>query len=308
MPRASRIFWRKSKTRSRETMETAAPDRTGLVLVDKPAGMTSHDAVAIVRRALRTRRVGHTGTLDPFATGLLVVLVGRGTRLIPYVDGEPKVYEATIRFGAETDTDDLTGETTRQAGPPNDTAIAEAIARLSGEIDQTPPSYSAKKVGGVRAYDAARRGSALSLAAVRVMVHKWELLDRSGADMRVRITCGRGTYIRALARDLGRFADSAAHLTTLRRTKSGPFDVRDAVSVDDIRTGKIDVRPLITGVPSLPAQRLEASDVRRALHGNTVAARVDGPRVALVDDQETLIAVADRVGGDLHPALVLRDA
>jgi tRNA pseudouridine55 synthase len=141
-------------------METSRADLAGLVLVDKPAGMTSHDAVAIVRRALKTRRVGHTGTLDPFATGLLVVLVGRGTRLIPYVDGEPKVYEATIRFGAETDTDDLTGDVVREADPPSDVAIAEAIERLTGDIDQVPPAYSAKKVDGVRAYDAARRGSA----------------------------------------------------------------------------------------------------------------------------------------------------
>jgi len=289
-------------------METPAPDLAGLVLVDKPAGMTSHDAVAIVRRALGTRRVGHTGTLDPFATGLLVVLVGRGTRLIPYVDGEPKVYEATIRFGVETDTDDLTGQATRQASPPTDVAIAEAIERLTGDLDQLPPAYSAKKVDGVRAYDAARRGAALTLTPSRVTVHEWNVLGRDGPNLRVRIACGAGTYIRALARDVGRHADSAAHLAELRRVKSGPFDVRDAVSIEAIRGGNIAVRPLVTGVPSLPAQRLEGSDVRRALHGNTVAARVDGARVALLDDQETLIAVADRVGGDLHPALVLRDA
>lgn len=289
-------------------MEKAAPDLAGLVLVDKPAGMTSHDAVAIVRRALKTRRVGHTGTLDPFATGLLVVLVGRGTRLIPYVDGEPKVYEATIRFGSETDTDDLTGTTTREAPPPSDVAIAKGIARLTGEIDQLPPAYSAKKVDGVRAYDAARRGSALTLAPARVTVNEWCVLAREGSDLRVRITCGGGTYIRALARDLGRSAESAAHLAQLRRLKSGPFDVADAVPIDMVRSGAIRVQPLLTGVPSLPAQRLEPADLRRALHGNVVPARVEGARVALLDDQETLIAVAERVGGDLHPALVLRDA
>ena len=289
-------------------METSRADLAGLVLVDKPAGMTSHDAVAIVRRALKTRRVGHTGTLDPFATGLLVVLVGRGTRLIPYIDGEPKVYEATIRFGAETDTDDLTGNVVREAGPPSDIAIAEAIERLTGDIDQVPPAYSAKKVDGVRAYDAARRGSALTLASTRVVVHAWTLLGRAGVDLRVRIVCGGGTYIRALARDLGRYADSAAHLAELRRVKSGPFDVADAVPVDEVRAGRVSVRPLLSGVPSLPAQRLETGELRRALHGNSVTARVSGSRVALLDDQETLIAVADRVGDDLHPALVLRDA
>jgi len=289
-------------------METSSPDLTGLVLVDKPAGMTSHDGVAIVRRALKTRRVGHTGTLDPFATGLLVVLVGRGTRLIPYVDGEPKVYEATIRLGAETDTDDLTGEVVRAAPLPTDAAITEAMARLTGEIDQVPPAYSAKKIDGVRAYDAARRGAALSLAPTRVSVHQWTELGRENDALRVRITCGGGTYIRALARDLGRLAGSAAHLAELRRVKSGPFDVKDAASIDAIRAGQISVRPLLTGVASLPAQRLETTELRRALHGNSVAARVSGARVALLDDHETLIAVADRVGDDLHPALVLRDA
>jgi len=288
--------------------ETSTPDLAGLVLVDKPAGMTSHDAVAIVRRALKTRRVGHTGTLDPFATGLLVVLVGRGTRLIPYVDGEPKVYEAVIRFGAETDTDDLTGEVVREAAPPSDTAVAAAIERLTGEIDQIPPAYSAKKVDGVRAYDAARRGSALELAPSRVSVQAWTLQGRAGSDLRVRITCGGGTYIRALARDLGRSSQSAAHLAELRRVKSGPFEVSDASPIEAIRMGHVSIRPLLTGVASLPAQRLETADLRRALHGNSVAARVSGPRVALLDDQETLIAVADRVGDDLHPALVLRDA
>lgn len=289
-------------------METITPDLSGLVLVDKPAGMTSHDAVAIVRRAAKTRRVGHTGTLDPFATGLLVVLIGRGTRLIPYVDGEPKVYEATIRFGSETDTDDRTGQITREAPAPSEQAITDAVQRLTGEIDQMPPAYSAKKVEGVRAYDAARRGSPLTLSPARVSVHEWAILGRTDADLRVRIACGGGTYIRALARDLGRLADSAAHLLELRRVSSGPFDVKDAIGIDAIRSSHLAVKPLLTGVPSLPAQRLETGELRRALHGNTVSARVGGARVALLDDQETLIAVADRVGDDLHPALVLRDA
>src|SRR5262249_6110444 len=153
----------------------------------------------------RTRRVGHTGTLDPFATGLLVVLIGRGTRLIPYVEGEPKVYLARIRFGAEMDSDDLTGVVVREAPAPDDIAIAEGIARRTGTIAQVPPAYSAKQVGGRRAYDAARKGTPLELAPSRVTVNAWELVGREGGDLTVRITCGPGTYIRALARDLGRF-------------------------------------------------------------------------------------------------------
>ena len=195
-------------------MVIPAPDGGGLLLVDKPAGMTSHDVVAIVRRATQSRRVGHTGTLDPFATGLLVVLVGRGTRLIPYIDGEPKVYEAVIRFGAETDTDDGTGVVTRTSAVPSNVAIAEGIARLTGEIDQVPPAYSAKKVDGTRAYDAARRGEALDLKSSRVTVHQWALMAQSETELTARITCSGGTYVRALARDLGRYTGSAARMRT----------------------------------------------------------------------------------------------
>ena len=279
-----------------------------MLLVDKPAGMTSHDVVAIVRRAAKSRRVGHTGTLDPFATGLLVVLVGRGTRLIPYVDGEPKVYEAVVRFGTETDTDDATGAVTRNAPVPTNVAIAEGIARLTGEIDQMPPAYSAKKVDGTRAYDAARRGLALELKTSRVIVHDWVLLGQTETELSARITCSGGTYVRALARDLGRIAGSAAHLSALRRIRSGPFSVTEAVTLDQLRNGLLPLRPLRTGVSSLPTQRLDANELERVVHGNTIAARAAGQRVALLDDEETLIAVAERAEDGLHPALVLRDA
>jgi len=264
--------------------------------------------VAIVRRATHSRRVGHTGTLDPFATGLLVVLVGRGTRLIPYIDGEPKVYEATFRFGAETDTDDRTGTVTREAELPRDASIAEGIARLTGEIDQMPPAYSAKKVDGTRSYDAARRGMSLDLKSSRVTVHEWGLIRRTDDEVTARITCSGGTYVRALARDLGRYTDSAAHLSALRRLRSGPFDVADAVTLDQVRSDVLPLRSLRSGVPSLPTQRVDATELRRVVHGNAIAARTPGPRVALLDDEETLIAVAERAADELRPALVLRDA
>jgi tRNA pseudouridine55 synthase len=289
-------------------METPRTDAGGVLLVDKPAGLTSHDVVAIVRRASGSRRVGHTGTLDPFATGLLVVLIGRGTRLIPYIEGEPKVYEAVIRFGSETDTDDSTGQTTIEAATPTDDAVAAGIATLIGEIDQVPPSYSAKQVDGRRAYDAARRGAALELEPVRVTVHDWTVLARRGNELAVRITCGGGTYIRALARDLGRLAGSAAHLGELRRTRNGPFVVDDAVTLDDLKAGHVPLRPLRSAIPSLPTQRLAAGERARVVHGNAIAARVDAGRVALVDDEETLIAVADRFENELRPVLVLCDA
>src|SRR6478672_10169047 len=151
----------------------------GLLLVDKPAGVTSHDVVNDARRALQTRRIGHAGTLDPFATGLLVLLVGHATRLLPYLNGEPKVYQATIAFGAETDTDDVTGSVTRTAELPDVSRVREAMHSLTGEIDQTPPAVSAKQVEGRRAYAAASRGESLALAPVRVAVHRWDVRELS---------------------------------------------------------------------------------------------------------------------------------
>src|SRR5438034_1814806 len=175
-------------------MDTATAT-DGLLLVDKPAGVTSHDVVAIARRALGVKRVGHTGTLDPFATGLLVLLVGRGTRLVPYADTEPKVYDATIALGAETDTDDATGAVTRRAPLPRDAAMHEAIARLTGPIDQVPPAYSAKHVDGERAYSRARAGDPVTLEPVRVTVHAWSDVSITAGELRARITCGGGTYV-----------------------------------------------------------------------------------------------------------------
>lgn len=288
-------------------METPTAEASGLLLVDKPAGITSHDVVAIVRRAVASRRVGHAGTLDPFATGLLVVLTGRGTRLIPYIDGEPKVYDATIRFGIETDTDDSTGTSVRESEPPNDADIDAAVARLTGEIDQIPPAYSAKQVSGVRAYAAARRGAALELQPARVTVHGWRLTGRIGPDLGARITCSGGTYVRALARDLGRLSNSAAHLSALRRTRSGPFAIEDAVTVPVLRAGSVHLRPLRDAIPSLPTQQLDGAELTRVLHGNAVEARTAGARVGLVDHDDALVAIAIRDGDELRPKLVLRD-
>ncbi len=290
-------------------MGTATPDVGGLLLVDKPASITSHDVVAIVRRVVGSQRVGHTGTLDPFATGLLVVLISRGTRLIPYIDGEPKVYDATIRFGAETDTDDATGETIRESEVPDDRAIEVAVAQLTGAIDQVPPSYSAKKVAGTRAYAAARRGVALDLDPSRITVHRWELGSRVGADLAARITCSGGTYIRALARDLGRLTNSAAHLATLRRVQSGCFLVDDACTLAQLRAGDFKMQPLRDAIPSIPTRRLAEPELTRVLHGNAIVANGEplASRVALIDDEKALVAIAEREGDALRPKLVLRD-
>ncbi len=206
--------------------------------------MTSHDVVQQVRRIYAERSIGHLGTLDPFATGLLVLLLGRATRLANFLDMEPKVYEAVIAFGAETDTDDSTGTVIRRMPPPAEAAIREAVRSLTGTISQVPPAYSAKSVDGTRAYDAARRGEPLELQPVHVTVHNWEIRGIQSASLAATVTCSGGTYIRALARDLGRLTSSAAHLGALRRTRVGSFDVADAATLDRLADDRPRVRTL----------------------------------------------------------------
>jgi tRNA pseudouridine55 synthase len=270
--------------------------------------MTSHDVVLAARRGVGESRVGHAGTLDPFATGLLVLLLGRATRLLPYLDGEPKVYEATIEFGRETETDDLHGATRRDAEVPGDAAVSAAIAQLTGAIEQVPPSYSAKRVGGRRAYAAARAGVALELPPVRVHVFEWRDLARDGPTLRATIVCGGGTYIRALARDLGRLTGSAAHLTALRRVRSGAFRVEDAVDLDAVRDGRATVRPALDALPSIPHVVLDPADAERVLRGVPVPRAGDPvPRVALVDARSgALLALAEPVGSSWQPRVVMR--
>jgi tRNA pseudouridine55 synthase len=229
------------------TTDRSSDDRPavqGLLLVDKPAGMTSHDVVQHVRRIYGERSIGHLGTLDPFATGLLVLLIGRATRLATFLDTEPKVYDATIGFGSETDTDDGTGTVIRTAAPPNESAIRAAVTSLTGRISQIPPAYSAKSVDGTRAYDAARRGTPLDLPAVEVTVHSWDIRELRSESLSAVITCSGGTYIRALARDLGRLTASAAHLSSLRRTRVGEFHVDDAATLESLGAHPARVRPL----------------------------------------------------------------
>lgn len=228
--------------KAQEADPAGGPD--GLLLIDKPAGLTSHDVVLIARRAYGQRSIGHLGTLDPFATGLLVLLLGRSTRLANFLDIEPKVYEAVIRFGSETDTDDSTGAVTRTAPLPAKGKIRDAVASLTGTIQQTPPDYSAKSVDGTRAYKAARSGAPLDLAPVAVTVHKWELGEQTADSLAATITCGGGTYIRALARDLGRAVGSAAHLVSLRRLAMGSLHVSDALDIETLKLAAIPPRRL----------------------------------------------------------------
>jgi len=280
-----------------------------LLLVDKPAGITSHDVVSVARRALGEKRIGHAGTLDPFATGLLVLLTGRATRVLPYVEGDPKEYEATIRWGAETDTDDATGTVTREAtlAVPTREEIERGIATLTGRFEQLPPSYSAKQVDGRRAHAAARRGAPLTLAPVPVRVHSWVVrAHREGdGETDVTIRCGAGTYIRALARDLGRATNGAAHLSALRRTRSGPFGVAEASSFADLRDQRASLRSPREAIPSISAQRVSADDAAKLARGMRVSASIAGERAALLDDTGALLAIAERSGEEWQPRVVL---
>ena len=279
-----------------------------MLLVDKPAGMTSHDVVAVARRALGTRRIGHTGTLDPFATGLLILLIGRATRLAQFVDDEPKVYDATIVFGFETNTDDVMGETTRRADVPDPVAVDRGIEALTGRVEQRPPDYSAKKRSGQRAYVAARAGTPLALDAVAVDVYAWRIRRRDASSLDVTITCGGGTYIRALARDLGRLAGSAAHLAALRRVRSGVFTVADARSVAELTDrDPPNLLPLRSAIPHLSTKQLGAAELQRVQHGNSVDAEGDAALVALLDADGVLVALATREGSLLRPRVVMRD-
>ena len=233
-----------------------------------------------------------------------MLLIGQATRLAQYVDGEPKVYETTIAFGAETETDDLTGAVTRTAASPPPDIVESAIASLTGDVEQVPPDYSAKLSGGIRAYDAARKGTPLVLEPVRVRVHRWEILTRDESSLTARIECSGGTYIRSLGRDLGRLCDSAAHLTQLRRLASGPFSVEAATSLDDLRAGRYTLLDMTKGIASMPRQRLTPDEAARVSHGNPVAASVTGERAALIDSAGRLSAIALRVGESWQPSTV----
>ncbi len=213
----------------------------GIALLDKPGGITSHDAVARLRRALGTKKVGHAGTLDPMATGLLLLGVGPSTRLLTHLVGLDKVYEATIRLGEATTSDDADGEriAAADASGVTDAAIAAGIAALAGDISQRPSAVSAIKVDGVRAHQRVREGETVELAARPVTIHAFDLLDsrRAGPriDLDVRVHCSSGTYIRALARDLGEGLGVGGHLIRLRRTAIGPFSIDEAEPVPEWR-------------------------------------------------------------------------
>ncbi|HEU4560303.1 MAG TPA: tRNA pseudouridine(55) synthase TruB [Longimicrobium sp.] len=285
----------------------------GVLPVDKPEGPTSHDVVSRARRALRTRAVGHTGTLDPFASGLLLVCAGPATRLAEYLTGLPKTYVATLRLGAATDTDDLTGEVIGGSDVWNSVTREQIDAALQaqvGTIEQLPPLYSAKKVDGERMYAAARRGEAVERKPSTVTIHAIRLLGIDLPDVEFEVECGAGTYIRAIARDAGEALSVGGHLRTLRRTRVGPHTVDRAVPLDllddEARVAAAMLSPL-DAVAHLPRAVVDEAGIAALRHGRAVPAAADVPAgrpVALASEDGTLLAIAERSGDLLQPRKV----
>lgn len=288
----------------------------GILIIDKPRDWTSHDVVAKVRKILRTRRVGHTGTLDPFATGVLVVCVNRATRLVQFLTGDDKEYRATMRLGVATDTGDLTGAA---LSPPVDAhhitaeQVRQALSYFRGRIRQIPPMYSAKKVGGVRLHEMARRGEAVERQPIEVEIKELELIAEPVAsgqfeDVSFRVVCTSGTYVRTLAEDIGKQLGIGAHLTELRRSRAGGCDLSKAVTLEQLaelaeadRAREI-LLPMAEAV-ALPEIRLDGEEREAIAHGRSIRRIGDWPAGAqakLCDGNQDLLAIAEY---DAHHSL-----
>jgi tRNA pseudouridine55 synthase len=303
----------------------------GVLVIDKPSGMTSHDVVARARHILHERRIGHSGTLDPFASGVLVILLGKATRLSQFLTGVDKEYEAIIRLGYSTDTGDRTG--TRLPGPAaevrhwTEQEIEAALQSLRGEIDQVPPMYSAKKVDGKKLYELARRGETVDRKPVRVCIYEFAAIRPEGQlikdnldgtfDFHARVSCSSGTYVRTLAEDFGKRLYVGAHLAELRRTRVGNLTIDQAITLEHLKIhfgeesiGTV-LLPTGAGISWLPSLHLSGEDVRRASHGREVKVAetewADGDNVRMYDAGEELIAIGryDASAQSVHPHVVL---
>jgi tRNA pseudouridine55 synthase len=299
----------------------------GILVVAKPVGPTSHDIVGLVRRLSATKRVGHGGTLDPFASGVLPIFLGKATRLVEYHLGDRKRYRATVCFGASSTTDDLEGELTPSAGPaPSHEAVLAALASFRGPIQQRPPDYSAIKVAGRRAYAMARAGQAIELPPREVTIHAIEVTSWDGSDPDrpiaiIEVECSAGTYVRSLARDLGAAVGTAAYLGALSRTASGPFAVDAAIDVEAIRAAAADdpaalkrlLLPIDAGLDGFPRLAVDGATIGALARGQAAALPAgaeppaEGP-ILVVDDDGRLVAVATLKDGRLAPDKVLVDA
>ena len=286
----------------------------GLILVDKPLGPTSHHIVHRVRLGTGIRKVGHAGTLDPRASGLLVLCLGAATRLSEYISTSAKRYEAVVRFGAATRTYDSDGEVvSRSAAIPTREQIESALPGFSGEIEQVPPPFSAVKVSGQRAYDLARSGKNVELGPRTITIYALRVQAYEPPDLSLEVECSAGTYIRSLAHDLGARLGSGAYLAALRRTKAGPFDIRQAVTLDELERAFLDgtwvdsVLPATEALPGFVRVRLDAEQVERIRRGHRVAAAPESSGLACgLDPQGELVAILESAdeGQMWHPRKV----
>jgi tRNA pseudouridine55 synthase len=287
----------------RQTSAPAGPSSpshpvSGILLIDKPAGWTSHDVVEKVRRLTRQRKVGHAGTLDPLATGLLVVCLGQATRLVPYLIGHDKSYRATLRLGQSTDTYDAEGRITYEhSGPLPDRSEVEAVLpAFIGEIEQEPPAFSAVKQAGEPLYRRARRGEEVAAPPRWVRIHRLELVEWNPPYLTLEIDCSAGTYVRSLAHDIGRRLGCGAHVAGLVRTRSGPFRLEEAVSLEELTSAgewRRCLLPMDAGLRDLPAMVLSSDEVARVGFGQAVAgpAPADDRPVRAYSDDGRLIAI-----------------
>ncbi len=293
------------------------PGPSGFLVVDKPRGWTSHDVVDAARRWLSTRRVGHLGTLDPQATGVLPLAVRDATKLIPYVAAGPKVYRGSICLGVETDTLDGDGEVVARSEQPlpDEETLRKELAAFEGEHEQVPPMYSAVKQGGVPLYRLARRGEEVEREPRKVRIDSFELLSYQPPDAEVEVVCSPGTYVRVLASDIGARLGCGAYLKALCRLRSGPFELSDARTPEVLEAAaergeltRMMVKP--AAALSIPSLRLTAEDARRVLNGGALpqggAVRAPGERLAALDPTGALLAILE-VAPDrrLHPVRVL---
>jgi tRNA pseudouridine55 synthase len=300
------------------------PGLDGILVVDKPIGPTSHDIVGLVRRLAATKRVGHGGTLDPFASGVLPVFLGQGTRVVEFHLGDAKRYRATVCFGASSTTDDLEGELTPSASPaPDRAAVEAALPGFVGTISQRPPAYSAIKVGGRRAYAMARAGETVELRSREVTIHQLALTDWDDSDPDrpiaiLDVACSAGTYVRALARDLGARLGGAAYLGALRRTGAGSFTEADAIALDAVRAAASGgpegltplLRPIDTGLERFPAVSLTEPETDAVSRGQAIRSTAGfdaaAARYRLYAADGRLAAIAERLDdGRLAPDKVL---
>ncbi len=277
----------------------------GLFIVDKPQGVTSHDVVQEIRRRFDTSKVGHLGTLDPMATGVLPVCVGKATRMGQFLGGSPKEYEGEIRFGFSTDTYDREGTPTTSEQPftASVEAVRAAMNSLTGTFDQTPPLYSAKKIGGVPSHKLARRSQAVEIAPVSIEVQQFELLAFDPPAVRFHVSCSPGTYIRSLAHDLGTKVGCGAHLSALRRTRSGDFCIENAVPLGKLAL--TDLIPMDRLLESWPRMEVSMTDEVRVLHGNPITGDSGGPFARIFNKKGEFIALASVENGWVRPRVVL---